>query len=246
MPGLDWLIARPVAHRGLHDASAGIIENTVSAVSAAVAGGYAIEVDLQITRDGEAMVHHDETLGRLNDGEGRLDRMNAADLAAVSFKATPDRMMTLGDLLAVVAGRVPLFLELKSHFDRDRRLPLRTAEVLQSYGGPVAVMSFDPRQIEAIQDIAPGLPRGMVAQRSYRGKGKPAVSGADKLSYVLRALRSRPHFIAYHVNDLPAAAHLLARYMLGLPLLTWTVRSPEERRRAERWADQMIFEGFRP
>jgi glycerophosphoryl diester phosphodiesterase len=246
MPGLDWLIARPVAHRGLHDASAGVIENTASAVSAAVAAGYGIEVDLQITRDGEAMVHHDETLGRLNEGEGRLDGMDAADLAAVRFKATSDRMMTLDRLLDLVAGKSALFLELKSRFDRDRRLAARTAEVLRSYAGPVAVMSFDPCQVDAIREFAPGLPRGIVAQRGYRGAGKSGVSGRDKLTYLLRGLRSRPHFLAYHVRDLPAPAPLSARHLLGLPLLTWTVRSPDDQRRADRWADQMIFEGFRP
>jgi glycerophosphoryl diester phosphodiesterase len=246
MPGLDWLTARPVAHRGLHDASAGVIENTASAVSAALAADYAIEVDLRITRDGEAMVHHDETLGRLDEGEGRLDRMDAADLSAVRFKATSDRMMRLADLLDLVAGRSALFLELKSRFDRDRRLSARTAEVLQSYAGPVAVMSFDPYQIDAIRQYAPGLPRGLVAQRTYWGEQKPGSGGRDKLAYVRRGLRSRPHFLAYQVGDLPAPAPLMARYLLGLPLLTWTVRSPDDRRRAERWADQMIFEGFRP
>jgi glycerophosphoryl diester phosphodiesterase len=246
MPGLDWLIARPVAHRGLHDASAGVIENTTSAVAGAVAAGYAIEVDLQITRDGEAMVHHDEELGRLTHGEGRLDRMDAADLAAVPFKATADRMMTLKDLLDLVAGRSALFLELKSRFDGDRRLPARVAEVLTSYAGPVGVMSFDPRQIAAVHEIAPGLPRGIVAQRAYWRDDKPAVGTRDKLAYLVHVLRSRPHFVAYHVNDLPAPAPLLARYGLGLPLLTWMVRTPDDRRRAGRWADQMIFEGFRP
>src|SRR5262245_19339505 len=106
MPALDWLTARPVAHRGLHDAAKGIIENTSSAVSAAIAAGYAIEVDLQITADSEAMVHHDDALGRLNEGSARLDSMTAADLKRVSFKATQDRMMTLSDLCDLVAERV--------------------------------------------------------------------------------------------------------------------------------------------
>jgi glycerophosphoryl diester phosphodiesterase len=240
------MIARPIAHRGLHDASAGLIENTASAVSAAVTARYGIEVDLQITGDGEAMVHHDEALGRLNDGDARLDRMNAAELAAIPFRGSSDHMMTLGRLLDLVAGKAPLFLELKSRFDGDRRLPARVADVVRSYPGPVAVMSFDPAQIETIQEVAPGLPRGVVAQRSTQREGKPGVSARDKLGFLLQGLRSRPHFIAYHVRDLPAPAPLMARYLMGLPLLTWTVRSPDERRRAERWADQMIFEGFRP
>jgi glycerophosphoryl diester phosphodiesterase len=88
MPDLDWLIARPVAHRGLHDAQKNIIENTPSAFAAAIAGRYGIECDLQITADGEAMVHHDEALGRLTEGDVRLDTMTAADLKRIAYKAT--------------------------------------------------------------------------------------------------------------------------------------------------------------
>jgi glycerophosphoryl diester phosphodiesterase len=246
MSGLDWLIARPVAHRGLHDAAAGVIENTPSAVGAAAAAGYAIEVDLQISADAEAMVHHDETLGRLTEGEGRLDAISAAELKQARFKATADRMMTLTDLLDLVAGRVALILELKSRFDRDSRLARRTAEVLRSYAGPVAAMSFDPYQVEAIQNFAPGLPRGIVAQ-SHRSSDRAGTTTPwDRLAYLRQGIRSQPHFIAYHVNDLPASLPLLGRYVLGMPLLTWTVRTPDDRRRAARWADQIIFEGFRP
>src|SRR5262245_16078655 len=98
MSELDWLIARPVAHRGLHDAQSGIIENTASAFKAAIAGGYGIECDLQITADGEAMVHHDDVLGRLTQGSGRLAAMTAGELGQIAFKATADRMITLGEL----------------------------------------------------------------------------------------------------------------------------------------------------
>ena len=113
----DWLTARPIAHRGLHDAAAGVIENTPSAFRAAIAGGYAIECDLQISADGEAMVHHDDALGRLTDGAGRLDAMTAEALKRVPFKASADRMMTLGELCDLVAGRVDAA-------DRDQE-PLR-------------------------------------------------------------------------------------------------------------------------
>ena len=125
MSGPDWLIARPIAHRGLHDAAAGVIENTSSAFRAAIAGGYGIETDLQISADGEAFVFHDDALGRLTEGSGRLADMTAAEIEAVRFKATGDRMMTLGDLCDFVAGRATLLLELKSHFDGDRRLVQR-------------------------------------------------------------------------------------------------------------------------
>src|SRR6266568_2937593 len=124
MADLDWLIARPVAHRGLHDQK-GVIENTPSAFAAAIAGRYGIECDLQITADGEAMVHHDEALGGLTDGSARLDSMTAADLKHIAFKVTADRMLTLGELCDLTAGRVTLVIELKSRFDGDDRLVAR-------------------------------------------------------------------------------------------------------------------------
>ena len=165
MPRLAWLTARPIAHRGLHDATAGIIENTASAFAAAIAGGYGIETDLQISADGEAFVHHDDALGRLTEGSGHLAAMTAREIEAVRFKATRDRIMTLGDLCDFVAGRATLVIELKSHFDGDRRLVQRSADVLANYRGPVAVMSFDPAMIEVVRWIAPHLTRGVIAER---------------------------------------------------------------------------------
>jgi glycerophosphoryl diester phosphodiesterase len=247
MSSLDWLVARPVAHRGLHDVRNGIIENSPSAFAAAAAANYAIECDLQITADGEAIVHHDETLGRLTDGSGRLDATTAAELKRVAFRATADHMITLGELCDLVAGKVTLVIELKSRFEGDRRLVTRAAEVLSTYSGPVAVMSFDPAQIAGLREIAPALARGLVAEPARRAKGEPLWTGAERaLAYIPQALGSRLQFLAYSVKDLPGAIPLAARNVLGLPLLTCTVRTDEDRQRAARWADQMIFEGFRP
>ncbi|MGP0095030.1 MAG: glycerophosphodiester phosphodiesterase family protein [Xanthobacteraceae bacterium] len=248
MRNLDWLIARPVAHRGLHDVRSGIIENTPSAVAAAIEAGYAIEVDLQITADGEAMVHHDDALGRLTEGSERLADLRAEALRRVPFKGTADRMLTLGELLDLVDGRATLVLELKSHFDGDRRLVARTAAVLASSSAPVAVMSFDPFQIEALRAIEPRVPRGIVAERRYSHPEWQALPRGTRwtMAHLLHGLRTCPHFVAYAVQDLPALAPLFAKHIFGLPLLTWTVRTAEQARTARRLADQMIFEGFRP
>src|SRR4051794_30278484 len=113
----DWLTARPVAHRGLHDYARGIIENMPGAAAAAVAANFAVECDIQLTADGEAMVHHDGVLGRLTEGSGALKGKTSAELKQVAFKGTPEKMMSLGELCARVAGRVPLLIEVKSHFD---------------------------------------------------------------------------------------------------------------------------------
>ena len=248
MSGIDWLVARPVAHRGLHDGK-GIIENTPSAFVAAIAGCYGIECDLQITADGEALVHHDDALGRLTEGSARLDAMTAAELKHIPFKSGSDRMITLGELCDLVSGRSALVIELKSHFDGDHRLVARAADVLSCYHGPAAVMSFDPSQMTALREIAPTVLRGIVGENRYRRNDRrhPARAGARReVGYGERVLRMRPQFIAYAVNDLPSVMTFVARKLFQLPLLAWTVRNATERKKAERHADQMIFEGFRP
>jgi glycerophosphoryl diester phosphodiesterase len=245
---LDWLVARPIAHRGLHDAVRGVIENTAGAVRAAIDADYGIEVDVQISSDGEAMVHHDDVLGRLTDGEGRLDGLTAAELKRVAFRGSDERMMTLGELCDLVRGRVGMLVELKSRFDGDARLPVRVAAVLDRYSGPVAPMSFDPRQLERLRQKSPHLPRGIVAAK-YRPHpywDLMPLWMRHGMGYLLTALTAQPQFVAYGVADLPALAPLVARHVFGLPLLTWAVRTEAERRTAARWADQMIFEGFRP
>ena len=244
----DWLTARPVAHRGLHDVARGVIENMPGAAQAAVDGNFSIECDVQLTVDGEAMVHHDDALGRLTEGSGPLLGKTAAELRAVQFRNTSERMMSLGDLCALVRGRVPLVIEVKSHFDGDRRLVARTAEVLASYSGPAAVMSFDPDQVLALRENMPQRPRGIIAQRNYDDAYWQKLTREQRhgMLHLRHAFRTRPHFVAFWVNQLPAPAPWIARHVFGLPLLTWTVRTPEQRERAARYADQMIFEGFRP
>jgi glycerophosphoryl diester phosphodiesterase len=246
---LHWLTARPIAHRGLHDASAGVIENTSGAFSAAITGGYGIECDVQVTRDGEAVVHHDDALGRLTAGDAALAELTAAELRRVQYLNSPDRIITLGELCDLVDGRVPLIVEIKSRFDGDLRLTKRLAAVLTEYKGPAAAMSFDAVIVQALREVAPTLPRGIVAERHYhRHPEWDGLSAAKKrsMAFLLHAPHTHPHFVAYSVKDLPSPAPLLARNLFGLPLLTWTVRSEQDRRTAARFADQMIFEVFRP
>jgi glycerophosphoryl diester phosphodiesterase len=246
MADIDWMIARPIAHRGLHD-GARTIENTPSAFNAAIAAGYGIECDLQLASDGDAMVHHDWALGRLTNGQGRLADMPADMLRQVPFRSTGDRMMTLAELFDLVAGRVPLFLELKSLFDGDRRLAERVADLLRGYSGPVAVMSFDPEVVSAMRELSDATPRGIVAERRYDDPEWAWMTAMQRfaMARLLHANSTRPQFVAYKVRDLPALGPRLAR-AFGAPVLAWTVRTGEDRERARRYASQMIFEGFRP
>ena len=248
MARLDWLTERPVAHRGLHDASCGVIENTAAAFSAAMAAGYGIETDLQISADSEAMVYHDDALGRLTEGRAQLAEMSATEIKATRFKFGTDRILTLGELCDLVAGRTALLLELKSRFNGDTRVAKRAVEVLSGYDGPVAVMSFDPVLIEYVRQAGPFLTRGIVAERHYvdaEWERLPVIA-RQSMTWFLHSPRSRPQFIAYSVRDLPALVPLVARTALHLPLLAWTVRDQKDRLTAARWADQIIFEGWRP
>jgi len=219
-----------------------------AAAQAAVAGNFAIECDIQLSADGEAMVHHDGALGRLTEGSGKLRERTAAELKSVPFKATAERMMTLTELCDLVAGRVPLVIEVKSLFDGDRELVKRMAEVLSSYAGPAVGMSFDPDQVMALRELIPSRPRGIVAERHYTAEDWPEASPAQRreMTHLRHFFRTRPDFVAYHVDELPALAPWLARNVFRCPLLTWTVRTPAQRARAAQHADQMIFEGFLP
>jgi len=247
MDAPGWLTAAPIAHRGLHDAAGGIVENTASAVSAAIAAGYAIEVDLQVAADGEAMVFHDETLDRLTDESGLVAARSAEELRQVSMRDTADKIMTLPGLLQLVAGCSALFLEIKSRWDGTAPLAGPVARALQGYDGDVAVMSFDPVQVAALKKSVPGRSCGLVGARfdSERDRARMGPLTRFRLANLLPALALRPQFVAYDVRALPTLATRAAR-ALGLPLLTWTVRSEAERTVARAHADQIIFEGYRP
>jgi len=242
----DWLTARPIAHRGLHGGA--ILENTIEAAEAAATANYPIECDLQLTADEEVVVFHDDTLDRLTAASGPLRAKTSADLRKVSFRGAPGRIPDLREFLSRVAGRVPLVMELKSQWNGDTKLVERAVAMLANYPSPYALMSFDPWLVRALRLIAPNIPRGIIAERYYDDPEWSAATRAQKfgLGNLTHLTQTRPHFVAYWVRDLPAVAPFFARNVLGMPLLTWTVRTDAERARARRWADQMIFEGFRP
>lgn len=244
-----WLTARPIAHRGLHDAAAGVIENSLGAAQAAIAGSFAIECDVQLTADGEAVVFHDFVLDRLTAQSGRVDARKAAELAAIGLKGSQDRIPTLTAFLDAIGGRTPLVIEVKSAFDGDLRLAKRTAEIVASRKDqPIVLKSFDPVIVAALRELAPGVARGIVAMNAYDYGDYDRLSTGQKhaLANLLHFETSRPDFLSWKVADLPCAAPFLCRKALGLPLMSWTVRTSEDRARAAEHADQMVFEGFRP
>jgi glycerophosphoryl diester phosphodiesterase len=243
-----WLIARPIAHRGLHEAASGIIENTAPAFAGAIAGAYAIECDVQVSADGEAMVFHDDTLDRLTTASGPVAGRKAADLVALPFKAGASGMGTLADLFAQVQGRVPLVVEIKSRFDGDLTLTRRTAALAAAYAGPVALMSFDPAPIAWLRTNTPRLMRGIVAETRYDGAywAKLPAASRDMMERFSHYPQTEPDFLSWRVADLPSPATSICRHALRKPVICWTVRNAADRAQAAAHADQVTFEGYRP
>jgi glycerophosphoryl diester phosphodiesterase len=243
------LLRRPLAHRGLHDRARGIVENSRAACAAAAAAGYGIEIDVQRAACGEAMVFHDEALPRLTGAPGLVADHSAAVLGGVRLAGTEETIPTLPEILALVAGRAPLLIEVKDQTGalapEVGPLERRVAACLQGYDGPAAVMSFNPHSVAALAEAAPDVPRGLTSCAfEDRELALPDYRRAE-LASLADAERVGAAFISHDRRDLdnPAVARLKAR---GLPVLTWTVRSPAEEAAARRVADNITFEGYRP
>ncbi len=244
---LDWL-KRPIAHRGLYDATRGVVENSASAVRAAIAKDYAVEVDLQCASDGLPVVFHDRSLEQLTGESGLVAERDAETLCAIRLRGSTDRILSLSGLLSLIAGRVPLIIEVKSTWGRDPRYEKNIARMLESYRGNIAVMSFDPHLVAAFRRLAPALPRGLIAERFEDDRRWEELFPMRRFAmrHLLTSVIAKPNFIAYDVRALPALAPALARTLFRLPLLTWTVRTESEKATARRYADAMIFEGIEP
>ncbi|WP_026607248.1 glycerophosphodiester phosphodiesterase family protein [Methylocapsa acidiphila] len=244
---IERLLKRPIAHRGLHSKAEKRVENTLAAAAAAIAKGYAIECDIQRSKDGEAMVFHDFRLDRLLQADGRLDAFTARELGAIPFREGDERIATLPQLLIEVRGQAPLVVEIKSRFDGDLRLADRAIELAASYGGALYLKSFDPEVLAHIRAAGVACPLGLIAQAHYGDEEDWAHLTPERRSLLTTLCdyaRVAPNFLSWRVGDLPHAIPQLFRAGIGLPVVTWTVRSHEARTAAAPWADQIIFEGF--
>ncbi len=241
------LLAAPIAHRGLW--GPGAPENSIAAALAAARAGYGVEADLQLSADGRAMVFHDDRLDRLTAASGPLRERTAAQLAAIALRDGEEGIPTLAALLAAVAGRAPLLLEVK---DQDGALgpgvgalEAAMAEDLARYEGPVAVMSFNPHAVAAMRDAAPALPRGLVTCPFAPGDwtGVPEAR-LERLRAMEDLDAPGAAFVSHDAADL-ASPHL-ARVRGRVAVLCWTIRSARAEREARRSAHQITFEGYRP
>jgi glycerophosphoryl diester phosphodiesterase len=239
---------RPFTHRALHDRKAGRVENSLKSITAAIDEGYGIELDVQMTSDGHAMVFHDDLLDRLTAVTGPVRARTRAQLEAIPLTDDGGTIAGLDTLLALVAGRVPLLIEIK---DQDGAmgtdvgtLEAATVAALKGYAGDVALMSFNPHAVAVCAELAPHIPRGITTS-SYEGVFWPEVPEATR--DVLREIpdydRTGSCFISHESTDLdrPRVAELKAQ---GAHIFTWTIRSAKEEADARRIVDNVTFEGY--
>lgn len=241
---------KPVAHRGLHDAKAGVIENSGPAFAAALAKGYAIECDLQPAADATPVVFHDDTLDRLVDAaKGKLSKFSAQQLRAMPYRGQDATILTFADFLKQVGGRAPLLVEVKAeHGMPPRAFLARIATLARAYKGPIALMSFDMKVVMALARLAPRVPRGLVlgrhqVLRSWLARAGRAAEGTA-LSRILDEAGPKVSFFAVDVNILKDAATWRKTGGHDVPLFSWTIRTRRQRATAARYADAPIFEGY--
>ncbi|KAF2990105.1 glycerophosphodiester phosphodiesterase family protein [Methylocystis sp. MJC1] len=250
MRDVSWLTAAPIAHRGLH--GGGLVENSIGAARAAIDAGYAIECDVQATKDG-LVVFHDDTLERLTTHAGRAFDHDTKSLEAMALRGASETIPSFDAFLAAIAGRTPLVVELKSDFNGDLSVAERAAECLARYNGPVVIESFDPELIAFLRTQGGALgvdhiPLGVVGEANYDETDWPMLTPARRaeMTHFLHYPRTRPDFLSWNATDLPHAIPFLAREALGIPVTVWTIRSAAQATVARQWSDQIVFENFIP
>lgn len=241
-------LRNPLAHRTLHDTSAGRPENSLSGAQAAIDLGYGIEIDLQLSSDGQAMVFHDDELDRLTHQTGPLRDRTAAELSRITLRHGAEPIPSLRSFLDTVSGRVPLLIELKDQSGclgpEDGALAADTADALKDYAGPVALMSFNPHSVAACHYHAPHITRGLTTETIDRANWPGATpERCAELTGIPDYDRLGCCFISHNHRhlDTPRVADLRAK---GAAILCWTVRSDEEEAQARRIAHNITFETY--
>ncbi|MEJ5079986.1 MULTISPECIES: glycerophosphodiester phosphodiesterase [unclassified Ochrobactrum] len=236
MSSPEWLKKQPIAHRGLHDLNNTRWENTLAAFDAAAKAGFAIECDVHLTKDGSVIVFHDDDLERLTGQKGRISDLTLAEATALKIGGTNDHAPSLREMLDLVAGRVPVVIELKGIEGRDDGLVAAVAKDLASYEGEAAIMSFDHYLVRLFPSDAPGIPGGLTAEGTQMKHFEAHFS----------MLAHQISFVSYNVHHLPNPFVSFVREKLDLPVISWTVRNPEMKTHSDLNVDQITFEGFDP
>ncbi len=231
-------MGRNFAHRGLHSEDKSVPENSMEAFRQARDAGYGMELDVQLSRDGQVVVFHDDTLDRVCGVEGRVADKDYPELSELSLCGSGERIPLFGEVLESINGSVPLIVELKNG-KRNKELCEKTYALLSGYKGDYCIESFNPLIVGWFRKNAGEVLRGQLATSfsDYENIRKPL---ALLLSRCMFNIVSRPHFIAYRIGPRPLTVHLAE--MMGAMKIGYTSRVEEN----EIGRDAVIFEFYRP
>jgi len=240
---LQWLLRSPIAHRGLHDISRAIPENSMAAFTRCVENGVAIELDVHLLADGRIVVFHDDNLLRATGVDRPIKSLTSMDLKNLRLFGCDQRIPLFEEVLSFVAGRVPILVEVKN------RGPVGALEsslqaMLATYGGPYAIQSFNPFALKWFKSNAPHVARGQLSG-SFREERELSAIKIFILRNMLSNALSAPHFINYEFGYLENVS-LRLQGLIGIPILAWTIRSPQEAGSLPRCVRNYMFEGFLP
>ena len=244
--GEAWsLLTGPaIAHRGLWSPG-GAPENSLAAFQHAVERGYGVELDVQLSADGEAVVFHDDTLERLTASKGRTRDHSARDLQALKLNGTDEGIPTLAEALAVLGHHALVLVELKTPSGEVGPLEKRVHDILLDHKGPVGLLGFNAYSHAWFADHHPKILRGLNSHAYAQGEGRMSKEAIKSLRALEHVKIARPNFLSLGLDMLPsdeAAAHRAE----GMPVIAWTVRTEEEQARIGAHADNIIFEGITP
>lgn len=234
------------AHRGLHNRKAGVPENSMAAFCKAVEAGYGIELDVQLTKDGEVVVFHDFNLKRVCGTEGEVSDFTYEELQSFPIMGTDQRIPRFRDVLEMVKGRVPLLVEMKVKTRQfDGGVCRKADELLSRYCGAYAIESFHPWALLWYRRHRPQVCRGQLSMNFQRRE-----ASFTPVHYLARHLMmnflGRPDFIAYDIRDRSSVSRTVCRKLFGAPSAAWTVKSREQLLEVRPYFDAYIFEGFFP
>ena len=237
---MAWFTDQPIAHRGYHN-NGSIPENSLAAVEAAIAPGYAAEIDIHLLKDGNIAVFHDDTLDRMTGITGNITDQTAESLKALRLGNTEHHIPLIEEVLASVNGAVPLVIEIKSKGKASvGSLETVLAQKLTDYSGEYAIQSFNPYTLAWFKQHLPDTPRGQLSG-NFKGEDLAWTKKA-LLSNLLLNSMSQPAYIGYDLQALPHIAPFLANRLFGIPIVAWTIRNQADYEQAKRVADNIIFE----
>ena len=237
-----WVTNKLIAHRGFHDNNSDAPENSLAAFKLAIENNYAMEMDVQMSSDGVLVVFHDDTLNRVCGVEGKICETPIAELKKLHLYNSSQTIPTMEEFLNLVDGRQPLLIEVKDHANIGE-LEQKLTDMLHNYKGEFIIESFNPFIIKWFYQNAPEFVRG---QLSTDFKDNKDLSWIKK--YLLRHMifnkSNHSQFIAYDIRDIKRPQ--IKRIKKKMPVLAWTVRSPEEIEENREYFDNIIFQDFKP